>query len=223
VGVKKGCPLNPTLYLFVMQACLESLKKAMPADAKLRCRTNTRTEGQRGGNVSGTDWTNLGEFEFSFWASLYADDAATPMFSRVALLAETNAIYTHLRLFGLLMHVDSPGKKSKTEAMHCPSRVSAHGNGDTSDMVLDCGGTVSSTQSFDYLGSLLHCGLSVHHDVDARIKKAAQACGALQDRVFSSRDVPDRLKGKVYAGGVRGVAVRLRVLVPHGRGNHAPS
>jgi hypothetical protein len=184
-----------------MQACLESLKKAMPADAKLRCRTNTRTEGQRGGNVSGTDWTNLGEFEFSFWASPYADDAATSMASRVALLTGTNAIYAHLRPFGLLMHVGSPGKESKTEVIYCPARVSAYCDGDTPDIVLDCGGTVSFTQSFVYLGSLLHYSLMDHHDVDARIKKAIRACGAHRDRV------PERLKGKVYAGGV--LAVQL--------------
>jgi hypothetical protein len=98
--------------------------------------------------------------------------------------------------------VGPPGKKSKTEAMYCPTRVSAYGDGDTSDMVLDCGGTVSFTNSLVYLGSLLHCDLSDHHGVDARIKKAAQAVGALRNRVFSSRDVPERLKGKVYAGGV---------------------
>ena len=86
VGVKQGCPLRPTLFLFVMQACLESLEKAMPADAKLQFQTNTRTEGKNGGHVSGTDWSNKGEFTFSFWASLYADDAATPLASRAALL-----------------------------------------------------------------------------------------------------------------------------------------
>jgi hypothetical protein len=116
---------------------------------------------------------------------------------RVALLAGTNAIYAHLRPFGLLMHESSPGKKSKTEAMYFPERVSAYGDGFTSDMVLDCGGKVSFTQPFVYLGLLFHCDLSDHQNVDARTKKAAQVFGTLRDRVFSSRDVPERLKGKV--------------------------
>jgi hypothetical protein len=138
VGVKQGFPLCPTLFLFVMQPCLESLEKAMPADAKLLYRTNTRAEGQRGGELSGTDWTNMGEFEFNFWASLYAESAAKTMGSRVALLAGTNATYVLLRLFGLLMHVGSPGKKSETEPMCCPARTSAYGDGGTSGTVLDC-------------------------------------------------------------------------------------
>jgi len=205
VGVKQSCPLSPTLLLFVMQACLESLEGAVPDDVKLKFRTNTRMDGRNGGHVSGTDWTNKGEFEFGFWASLYADDAATPLASRAALLAATSSIYHHMRLFGLLMHVGSAGKKSKTEAMYCPARTDKYDDGDTSGLVLGCGGTVSFTQSFVYLGSLLHCDLSDHHDVDARIKKASAAFGALRDRLFGSKDVPERLKGKVYAGGVLAV------------------
>jgi hypothetical protein len=41
---------------------------------------------------------------------LYADDAGTPLASRAALLPATNAIYDHLRLFGLLLHFGSNGK-----------------------------------------------------------------------------------------------------------------
>ena len=71
--------------------------------------------------------------------------------------------------------------------------------------MLDYGGTIRFTESSVYLGSLLHRGLSDHHDVEARIKKASMAFGALRDRFFGSRDVPERLKGKVYAGGVLAV------------------
>ena len=89
------------------------------------------------------------------------------------------------------MHVGVPGgKRSKTEAIHCPARKGGLDSGDTSDLVLDCGGVVRFTNAFNYLGSILHRDLSNHHGVDARIKKASQAFGALRDQVLSSRDVP---------------------------------
>jgi hypothetical protein len=91
------------------------------------------------------------------------------------------------------MHVGSPGKKSKTEAMYCPVQVNAHDDGDISDLVLDCGSTVSFTQSFVYLDSLLHYDLPDHHDVDTRIKKAAQVFGALRDRIFARNNTLPRI------------------------------
>ncbi len=44
-----------TLFLFVMQACLESLEKAMSTNTKPKFRTKTRTECRNGGHVPGTD------------------------------------------------------------------------------------------------------------------------------------------------------------------------
>ena len=72
-------PLSPTLFHFAMQAFLESLEMAMPADVKLKYRTNTKAEGKNGGHDSSTDWANQGEFEFSFWASQHADYSALPL------------------------------------------------------------------------------------------------------------------------------------------------
>ena len=51
----------------------------------------------------------------------------------------------------------------------------------------------------------LRLDLSDHHDVDARIKKAFKAFGALRDHLFSTHDVFERLKGKIYSGGVLAV------------------
>ena len=41
--------------------------------------------------------------------------------------------------------------------------------------------------------------------VEARIKKASQAFGAFRSKIYGSADIPERLKGKVYAGGVLAV------------------
>jgi len=51
VGVKQRCPLRPALFLFGTQICLELLEKAMPAEAKFRYRTNTRTTGTHGTEI----------------------------------------------------------------------------------------------------------------------------------------------------------------------------
>ena len=100
------------------------------------------------------------------------------------------------------MHVGSNGKRSKTGAVYCPARNDACGDGETSGPVLGCGGTVSFMESFVNLGSPLHYDLSDHLDVEARTKKAPRSFGAVRSKIWGSADIPERLKGKVYAGGV---------------------
>jgi hypothetical protein len=149
---------NAGLMAFAaMQGGLKSLDKDTPEGAKLHFRTNTRV-GENGGKFSGTDWTDQGEFTFSFWASLYADDAAAPVVPRAALLAAASAIYDHLRKFDLLIHAGIGGKLSKTEAVYFPARKSYNGNGDTSDFVLDCGGITKSKKNRGGLRALLERG-----------------------------------------------------------------
>ena len=66
-------------------------------------------------------------------------------------------------------------------------------------------GHVLRVESFVYLGSLLHYDLYDHHDIESRIKKASKAFGAMRSRIYGSADIPERLKGRVYAGGVLAV------------------
>ena len=113
------------------------------------------------------------------------------------------------------MHVCAHGERSKTEAMFCPVKTDTYSASDTSDLLLDFGGTASFTESLVYLGSLLHYGLSDHPDVEARLKKASQAVCALRSKIFSSRDIPERLM--IQLKGKCKLAVWLRVVVPHGR------
>jgi hypothetical protein len=56
--------------------------------------------------------------------------------------------------------------------MFCPARSARYENGNTSGLVIYCGGTVSFTKTFVYLCSPLHNDLTGHCVADARIKKA---------------------------------------------------
>ena len=48
------------------------------------------------------------------------------------------------------MSICANGKRSKTEAMFFPAKTDTYSAGDTSNLLLDCGGTVS-TESFGLL------------------------------------------------------------------------
>ena len=95
-------------------------------------------------------------------------------------------LHAHLKQFGMLMHVGSAAKKSKTEAMFCPRPGRGYGEAETSDVKADEVGDTAFTTLFRYLGSQIDSCLRDDADVHSRVKFAAAAFGALRKRFFGS-------------------------------------
>ena len=92
---------------------------------------------------------------FEFWVSLFADDGAILFNLRDGLITGSNQIFAHLRECDVL----------KT------SMSSARGCGESRFLV---GGTgfVESSESFKYLGVIIHYSPTLVADISKRIKSA---------------------------------------------------
>jgi len=175
IGVRQGSCEGPVLFLFIMQAAMETMKWPVPKP-EYCMRTNGVTMGERSERKRGAS-------TFEFWLSLFADDCALFFNSRADLVIGASYLFNHLRKFGLLMHVGHGAVLSKTEAMFFPPPRVEYSAADTTCFnVLDSSGAtagfVDFTQDFRYLGSIVHCSLSSEADVDKRIKSATAAFGA---------------------------------------------
>ena len=77
----------------------------------------------------------------------------------------TSYLFSHLRKFGLKMHVGSGTTASKTEAMYYPTSMGSCEGGDTTAFTVsglrgkDLG-FVSFTKEFKYLGPIVHSSLT---------------------------------------------------------------
>jgi hypothetical protein len=191
IGVRQGSCEGPVLFLFIMQAAMETFEWP---EGMTKPEYRTREDGKTMGECS---FRKRGASSFHFWASLFADDCALIFETREDLIAGTDAIYAHLRKFGLNMHVGRGDMASKTEAMFFPKARQPYEDGDTSRFPVDGSGFVEFAESFKYLGSIIHYSLSADADVDKRIKSASAAFGALRN-VFSNRHIDYRVKGRVY-------------------------
>ena len=106
--------------------------------------------------------------ELMFYA---ADDLYCALLfnSREDLIRGSNQIFSHLRKIGLLMHVGRGGTASKAEAIYFPSPRQSYTDGNTSNFPVDDTSSISFTESFRYLGSIIHYSLTSDADVDYRI------------------------------------------------------
>ncbi len=102
--------------------------------------------------------------------------------------------------FGLLMHVGTADKASKTECMYYPPhRNDVITADDTAAVAADEEGSfVTFTDSFKYLGSRIDCDLHDKHDVCSRIKSATGAFGALRKPIFENKHISFQTKKVVY-------------------------
>ena len=132
VGAKQGNNLAPVLFLFVMQAALESLEKVwsehnivLPSFTWLP----NNEDGTSNGTLTGQRSNKHGEFFIFFLHSLYADDGAFIFASREDMITGTSLLHTYLQRFGMLMHAGSratetsEGSESKTEAVYFPIEI----------------------------------------------------------------------------------------------------
>ena len=63
---------------------------------------------------------------FELFASLFAGDFAIFFETREDMVTGTSYLFSHLRKFGLKMHVGSGTTASKTEAMYYPTSMGPH-------------------------------------------------------------------------------------------------
>ena len=205
-GTKQGDPLAAILFLFVMQACLETLN----LDGVEFQTPVAGTAGTGNRMPTGAPWkTKRGWDAYRLWCSLYADDAGIIFPTRAALQEGTRRLYSHFVRFGLSMHVGRKEKdkvtgefvfgESKTEAMFFPAAGKGYSDEDTSLIWVDGDeGIARFTKSFKYLGSLLVSSLTSAAEVDKRLAAASGAFGALRKCVFGNKDISYRVQGKVY-------------------------
>ena len=203
IGVRQGSCEGPVLFLFIMQAAMETMCWPVPKP-EFRTRVDGVTMGEKSERKRGAT-------TFDHWCSLFADDCAIFFNSRADLEKGASYLFNHLRKFGLQVHVGKGDNPSKTEAMYFPPPRVEYSAADTSRItVLDSIGTpvgfVDFTKEFRYLGSIIHHSLTSDADVDKRIKSATAAFGALKN-IYTDKHIDLKVKGRIY------VALCLSILL----------
>jgi hypothetical protein len=205
VGVKQGDTLAPILFLFVIQAAMETLEPVFGEHGikvpTFRTADDDVLTGRKTGEAGET---------FTFGKGLYADDAGLLFETRADLELGARLLKQHLTRFGLVMHCGkmSPdgavAKKSKTEAVFYPQAGYTPTPNDTLPLQIDDAfGIVTFTQQFRYLGAISSSSLSDDDEIAQRLRSAAAAFGCLRKWVFGqsfgSRSLPLVSKGKLYS------------------------
>mmetsp|Transcript_26768 Transcript_26768/g.34759 ORF Transcript_26768/g.34759 Transcript_26768/m.34759 type:complete len:236 (+) Transcript_26768:387-1094(+) len=143
---------------------------------------------------------NTDKVAFDLDSSLFADDCGIFFTSRADLEVGFQFLYDHFASFGVYIHVSRNDKPSKTMVVYFPS--DSNSIGDKSDVEITdqnnvkC--TVSFTDKFKYLGSLIDFTLSSKTDIESRIANGAGSFGRLSSTLIRDKRLNPKVKGSVY-------------------------
>mmetsp|Transcript_34064 Transcript_34064/g.40061 ORF Transcript_34064/g.40061 Transcript_34064/m.40061 type:complete len:458 (-) Transcript_34064:220-1593(-) len=198
IGVRQGSCEGPVLFIFMMQAVMETIEWP---EAIKKPVFRTRVDGE----LYGTKPNQAEGVTFEFWVSLFADDCVLLFDSREQLQLGVAHINEHFKKLGMKMHVGVVGgaNKSKTEAMYIPGRSRSYQNGDTAELFFMGPSAltvyfVEFVESFKYLGSIIHHSLTSSYDVKNRINAATAAMSRLKG-TLQRLDIDVDIRGKIYA------------------------
>ena len=155
--------------------------------------------------LTGRNHQTQGE-EFPLPDSEYADDTGVLFDSRDSLVRGIPFIIDHFRRFGMEIHVGNTESKkdSKSEILFVAKPAimytdpETYDGRDLSNVNLGSGVYIPVVDKTVYLGSVITRDCSDSLDVDARVKAAGNAFGALRHCLFSSASVSYTAKKFVY-------------------------
>ena len=201
IGVRQGSNSGPTLFLFIMQAAMETMD--WPVAEPQFC---TAKEGEPSRLYGEKFNRKRGARSFSLPPSLFADDCAVVFDKREDMEVGMTYMIKHLSRFGLMVHVGRGTTSSKTECMFFPRPREPADGADQSDItVTDDSGFISFVKKFRYLGSHIGQNLDSCIDIETRLEKANQAFGSLRKHTFANKDVKPETKARLYVALVLGV------------------
>ena len=204
-GVHQGDNMSSVLFLFVIQAFLETLELKAPPIVYNHFPEN------KNGNMNTQKGRLLSQNSkakgtpFTFNSSFYVDDSFFLFQTKQQLEQAIIDLDEHFSRFGLIMHLGTASTKSKSEAMYFPpSLTQAKEDFDNNTLpegiYLPGNKKIHFVNKFKYLGTIITPLLNENLEIETRIKKAKSLMGAAR-HFFDNKDVDKRIKSQVYVAG----------------------